>query len=57
MLANIGMCDENLTSYNATMPIAYYFYKGGTVKDQESKKEARKFLKNIWHLLNKVKVK
>ena len=44
MLANIGMCDENLTSYNATMPIAYYFYKGGIVKDQDSKKEARKFL-------------
>lgn len=44
MLANIGMCDESLTSYNATMPIAYYFYKGGMIKDQDSKKEARKFL-------------
>lgn len=44
MLADIGICHENLTSYNATMPIAYYFYKGGTIKDADSKKEARKFL-------------
>ncbi len=44
MLASIGMCDEYLTSYNATMPIAYYFYKGGIIKDKESKEEVRKFL-------------
>lgn len=44
MLAEIGICHENLTSYNATMPIAYYFFKGGIIKDAESKKEVRKFL-------------
>lgn len=44
MLAEIGVCHENLTSYNATMPIAYYLYKGGKIKDKDSKKETRKFL-------------
>lgn len=44
MLAEIGMCHENLTSYNATMPLAYFIYKGGKIKKDESKKEARKFL-------------
>lgn len=44
MLADIGICHENLTSYNATMPIAYYIYKGGKIKDTVAKKEARKFL-------------
>lgn len=44
LLVDIGLCDENLTSYNATMPIAYYLYKGGEIKDANSKKETRKFL-------------
>ena len=44
MLASIGICNENLTSYNATMPLAYYLYKGGEIKDASAKKEARKFL-------------
>ncbi|MCI6089615.1 MAG: DUF262 domain-containing protein [Solobacterium sp.] len=44
MLANIGICNENLTSYNATMPLAYYLYKGGEIKDANAKKETRKFL-------------
>lgn len=44
MLSEIGMCDENLTSYNATMPLAYYIYKGGSFGTKESKKEARKYL-------------
>ena len=44
LLADIGLCDENLTSYNATMPIAYYLYRGGEIDDDLSKKEARKFL-------------
>ena len=43
-LSDIGMCDENLTSYNATMPIAYYLYCGGKLNDKESKKEVKKFL-------------
>lgn len=44
MLASIGICNENLASYNATMPLAYYMYKGGEIKDINAKKEARKFL-------------
>lgn len=44
LLVDIGLSDETLTSYNATIPIAYYLYKGGEIKDADSKKEARKFL-------------
>lgn len=44
LLVDIGLSDETLTSYNATMPIVYYLYKGGEIKDADSKKEARKFL-------------
>ena len=28
-LKNAGFCDKNLASYNATIPIAYYIFKGG----------------------------
>lgn len=44
ILSDIGICNENLTSYNATMPIAYYLFKGGNLSDSNSKKEVRKFL-------------
>jgi len=44
VLSDIGISDENLTSYNATMPLVYYLFKGGEIKDQESKKETKKFL-------------
>lgn len=44
LLVEIGLSDETLTSYNATMPIVYYLYKGGEIKDAESKKETRKYL-------------
>lgn len=44
LLKDIGFSDKYLTSYNATMPIAYFIYKGGKIKDEESKKETRKFL-------------
>ena len=44
VLKNIGMSHENLCSYNATMPIAYYIYKGGTIQNDEQEKEVRKFL-------------
>lgn len=44
LLVDIGLSDETLTSYNATMPIAYYLYKGGEIKDAESKRETKKFL-------------
>lgn len=44
ILAEIGLSNENLTSYNATMPIAYYLFKGGKLKSSDDKKEVRKFL-------------
>ena len=44
VLKDIGLCHEYLTSYNATMPIAYYIYKGGRIADSSSKQEVRKFL-------------
>jgi len=44
LLVEIGLSDETLTSYNATMPIVYYLYNGGEIKDAESKKETRKYL-------------
>lgn len=43
LLVSIGMSNENLSSYNATMPLAYYIYHGGEF-DDFSKKEAKKFL-------------
>ena len=44
VLADIGLSHETLTSYNATMPIAYYLFKGGNFKKTKSKKEVKKFL-------------
>lgn len=44
LLCEIGMCDERLTSYNATIPIAYFIYKGGEIKEKQTKKEVKKFL-------------
>ncbi len=44
VIADIGLSNETLTSYNATMPIAYYIFKGGKFKDTNSKKELKKFL-------------
>lgn len=44
ILREIGMSDAFLTSYNATMPIAYYIYKGGKFKTKDDKKELRKYL-------------
>lgn len=32
VLADIGLSNETLTSYNATMPIVYFLYKGGKIK-------------------------
>lgn len=43
-LALIGISDMTLTSYNATMPIAYYLFKGGKLKDKDSQREVKKFL-------------
>ena len=44
MLVSIGLSDGFLSSYNATMPLVYFLYKGGNFKSDDSKKEARKFL-------------
>lgn len=44
LLADAGLSDETMTSYNATMPIAYYLYKGGRIKTEEQKTEMKKFL-------------
>ena len=43
-LVSVGLSKETLTSYNATMPIVYYLYKGGRIKGTESFKEVKKFL-------------
>lgn len=44
LLVSIGMSNENLTSYNATMPLAYYIFNGGKFDNEVSRNEARKFL-------------
>lgn len=43
-LVSIGFSDGFLTSYNATIPLAYYIYKGGSIVTNFDKKEVRKFL-------------
>jgi uncharacterized protein with ParB-like and HNH nuclease domain len=42
-LVECGFCGETLTSQNATIIIAYYFYKGGQ-NDKSSVSEIRKYL-------------
>ena len=44
VLVEIGLSDAYLTSYNATMPLAYYIYSGGSIVTDEDKKEVKKFL-------------
>lgn len=44
LLSELGFSDESLISYNATMPIVCYIYRGGKIKDKDSKKEVKKFL-------------
>ena len=43
-LCDVGVCGANLTSYNATMPLVYYLYKGGRIENGDDKKQVRKFL-------------
>ena len=43
-LVDVGISGDTLTSYNATMPIVYYLFKGGKIKTAEDKKELKKFL-------------
>lgn len=42
LLLEFGFSDENLTSYNATIPISYFIYKGGDV--QKEKEDIKKYL-------------
>lgn len=44
LLVKIGFSAENLTSYNATMPVVYYLFKGGSLNDTKSYGEVKKFL-------------
>ncbi len=44
LLQEIGLNRDTLPSYNATMPIAYYIFKGGEIKNTDTKKEIKKFL-------------
>lgn len=44
VLVSIGISGGFLSSYNATMPLVYYLYKGGTLKTEDDKNEVRKFL-------------
>ena len=43
-LVSIGLSHGFLTSYNATMPLVYYIYRGGSFKTADDKNEMRKFL-------------
>lgn len=43
LLVELGLSDGFITSYNATMPLVYFLYKGGSFVN-DSKNEARKFL-------------
>ena len=44
LLHSIGVTDEYIISYNATMPLAYYIFKSGSFASAKSKIEAKKFL-------------
>lgn len=44
VLVNIGFSGGFLSSYNATMPLVYYIYKGGRIKTDVDLNEVRKFL-------------
>lgn len=44
VLVNIGFSGGFLSSYNATMPLVYYLYKGGRIKIDADLNEVRKFL-------------
>ena len=43
LLEERGFNNDNITSYNAIMPIIYYIYKGGNYKDEKVKKEIFKY--------------
>lgn len=43
ILVEFGFSDETLTSYNSTLPIAYYIYQGGNINEID-KENMRKYL-------------
>lgn len=43
-LMEIGISGDYLISYNATMPLAYYIFNGGSFESKVSKEGAKKFL-------------
>lgn len=43
LFKELGFCDENITSYNAIIPIIYYVYKSGDIKNLENKKNIKKY--------------
>ena len=43
LLLQIGFAGDNITSYNAVIPIIYYVYNGGKL-EKKNKKEIRKYL-------------
>ncbi|MDD3014165.1 MAG: DUF262 domain-containing protein [Candidatus Gastranaerophilales bacterium] len=42
LLAELGFCSENITSYNAIIPIAYYIYNNGLI-DFTTKNDIKKY--------------
>ena len=53
LLIEFGFTDWNITSYNAIMPIIYYVYNNGDIKDEDVKLEIKKYfiiaqLKNLF---------
>lgn len=43
MISKFGFCDDNLVSYNAIIPIVFYYYKDGKINELVNK-ELRKYL-------------
>ncbi len=43
LLSELGICDDNIISYNAIMPIIYYIFKGGNSNDNKNKEEIKKY--------------
>lgn len=52
MLVDLDFCQENISSYNALIPVVYYMYKGGADSDETldgvKKYLVISFLKNIY---------
>ena len=44
LLIEFGFNSENITSYNAILPIIYYIFKGGNFETKTNKNELRKYI-------------